>query len=109
MQYYFTHKIIKQYTSKTIRPLLNLDGEQLHILVDNILEGFVWLSTTIDHYSEAETLTLYCKQIKDERYSKNIICDYYRLVDKYFYSYRNVTNIDVVEVYKIAPNYFKQM
>ena len=78
MQYYFVHNKIKQYTLNIFRPLRDLDERQLHKLVDKILEGYVSLSTTVDHSSQAETLEQYCRCIKDERATKNIICDYYR-------------------------------
>lgn len=38
-----------------------MDETKLHIAMDKIIEGHIWLSTTIDYNVDVETLSEYCE------------------------------------------------
>jgi hypothetical protein len=105
----FVQNKTKQYGSNFFRPLCDMDEAELHIVVEKIMDGFVWLSTIIDHNVHAKTLAQYCKWVKDERTTRNMICEYFKVQDNEFYTSQQVSNRNVVEVYKIVRNHFVQL
>ena len=50
------------------------------------MDGYICFSTIVYHYSQAYTLAEYYKQMKDEICSQNMICEYFKVMDKEFYT-----------------------
>ena len=63
-----------------------MDEIELHLIDDKIIEGFDYISTTIDINVNVETLLHYCKRTKYERTTKNLISEFLKVRDNGFYA-----------------------
>ena len=82
----FVHSNTKQYGLNFFRLFYDMDEIELHLIDDKIIEGFDYISTTIDINVNVETLLHYCKRTKYERTTKNLISEFLKVRDNGFYA-----------------------
>ena len=78
-------------------------------MVDNIIKGLVWMSTSIVKIVGADTLLQYCKWIKDERSTRQLVCECIGVHDVDLARSEGLSDSIFIEKYNIAPSHCQRL